>query len=92
LHVFVWQLGGHHLLDNGVKIPRKLKGALALVMLGVSPMVLYPLGLIALLVSFFVGGGAAAPALAVTGLVLLSPIIMLLGIALMFALHGYKGG
>jgi hypothetical protein len=91
LHVVAFQLDGYRILDRK-GIPRRLRGALAVLMLCASPMVLYPLGLIALLVSLFSGGGAAAPALAVSGLVLLSPIILLLAIALMFALHGYKGG
>jgi hypothetical protein len=55
-------------------------------------MVLYPLGALAVLVAMLTGGGAAAPALTVAGLLMLSPIFAILLVALMFILSGYKGG
>ena len=92
IHLVMWQLGGINILDRMPRWPRKAKAAVALVALAAGPMVLYPLGAIAVLVAIFSGGGAAAPALTVTGLLMLSPIIAMVVIALMFALSGYKGG
>ena len=91
LHLVLWQLGGIKLLDRTRGWPRPVLAAVALAALAASPMVLYPLGLIAIAVALF-SGGAAGPALAVTGGLMLSPIIALLVIALMFVLGGYKGG
>ena len=92
VHLLVFQLEGVRLLDRIRDWPKPLIKAVALLMLAASPMALYPLGAIAVLVAIFSGGGAAAPALTVTGLLMLSPIFALLLIALMFALSGYKGG
>jgi hypothetical protein len=92
IHLVMFQLNGIMLLDRLPRRPRQLKAAVALIALAASPMVLYPLGAIAVLVAIFSGGGAAAPALTVTGLLMLSPILALLLIAVMFALSGYKGG
>ena len=89
LHLVMWQLGGFRILD---RLPRRLKAPVALIALAASPMVLYPLGALAVLVAIFSGGGAAAPALTVTGLLMLSPIFALVLIAILFALSGYKGG
>lgn len=91
LHLFFWQLGGINLIDRFPAAPRQAKAAVALIALGASPMVLYPLGLLAVAASFF-AGGAATPALAVSGVLLLSPIIAIVLIALMFILSGRKGG
>src|SRR4051794_8674757 len=67
LHVMFWQLG-FGVLDRATRWPRPLALPIALLALATSPMVLYPLGAIAVLVSLFAGGGAATPALAVSGL------------------------
>jgi hypothetical protein len=87
VHLVLWQLGGIRLLD---RLPQ-LRGSLALLALAASPIVLYPLGLVAIAVSVF-AGGTASPALALTGTLMLSPIIALVLIALMFILGRYKGG
>jgi hypothetical protein len=65
--------------------PRWFKAAIAYAGLASSPLTLYPLGLLAVIVALF-SGGAAGPALAVSGLLMLSPILAILGIGLMFAL------
>jgi hypothetical protein len=92
IHLVMWQLDGIKLLDRLPHWPRQLKGVVALIALAAGPMVLYPLGAIAVLVAIFSGGGAAAPALTVTGLLMLSPIFAIILVALMFALSRYKGG
>ena len=92
LHLIFWQLEGIKLLDRARKVARPLAVAVAYVALACSPMVLYPLGAIAVLVALVSGGGAATPALAVSGLLMLSPIFALVIIALMFMASGYKGG
>jgi hypothetical protein len=92
VHLVVFQLEGVRLLDRIRDWPKPLIKTIALLMLAASPMVLYPLGVIALLVAIFSGGGAAGPVLTVTGLLMLSPIIVLILIALMFIASGYKGG
>ena len=83
--------GGIKLLDRSKTLPKPMRTFVALSALAASPMVLYPLGLIAVAVALF-SGGAAGPALAVTGGLMLSPIIAMLAIALLFVLSGYKGG
>ncbi len=90
VHLVLWQLGGISLLDR-VPGRRRLKAAVALVALAASPMVLYPLGLVAVALSLF-AGGTASPALAVTGTLVLSPLLALGLIAAMFILGRYKGG
>ncbi|MFL6735320.1 MAG: hypothetical protein ACJ8EY_11590 [Sphingomicrobium sp.] len=84
IHLFFWQLEGIRLIDRARKLAKPLAIAVAYLALASSPMVLYPLGLLAVVVSLFGGGGAAAPALAVTGTLMLSPIIAIILIALMF--------
>lgn len=91
IHVLAFQLDGIRWLTASPRLPQKLRAAAALIALCASPMVLYPLGLLAIAVSLF-SGGAASPALAVTGLVLLLPIIAIGVILLMFIAGGYKGG
>lgn len=92
IHLVMWQLGGVRLLERMRSWPKPLVKVIALLLLAASPMVLYPLGAIAVLVAIFSGGGAAAPALTVTGLLMLSPILLMLVIALMFIVHGRKRG
>ena len=92
LHLFFWQLGGIKLVDAAKRVAKPLAILLVFLALGTSPLVLYPLGLVAVLVALATGGGAATPALAVSGLLMLSPIILILAIALMFMASGYKGG
>ena len=92
LHLVFWQLDGIRLLDRGRGLPKPLKIVIAYTALGSSPMVLYPLGAIAIVVALVSGGGAATPALAVSGLLMLSPIFAIVIIALMFMASGYKGG
>jgi hypothetical protein len=92
IHLVMWQLGGMNHLNQARGSPRALQVAVALIALGSSPLVIYPVGALAVLVAIFSGGGAAAPALTVTGLLMLSPIILLLLIALLFVASGYKGG
>jgi hypothetical protein len=91
IHVVMWQLEGSRLLGRMRGWPRPVAVSVALVALAASPMVLYPLGLIAVAVSLF-SGGASAPALAVSGVLLLSPLILLFLIAMMFVIGGHKGG
>ena len=91
IHVVMWQLEGIKLLDRMRGWPKPATASVALIALAASPMVLYPLGLIALAVSLF-SGGASAPALAVSGVLLLSPIILLFLIAMMFVIGGHKRG
>jgi hypothetical protein len=91
VHVLAFQLDGIRWLTSSSRLPPKLRAAAALVALCASPMVLYPLGLLALAMSL-VAGGTASPALAVTGLVMLLPIIAIGVIALMFIAGRYKGG
>jgi hypothetical protein len=92
IHLVVWQLDGVRLLSRMRGWPKAIATPVALLMLAASPMVLYPLGALAVLVAILSGGGAAAPALTVAGLLMLSPIFAILLIALMFILSGYKGG
>jgi CheY-like chemotaxis protein len=92
LHLVFFQLDGIRILDRIRHWPKPFKLTLVLLAMAASPLVLYPVGLIAILVAIFAGGGAAAPALAVTGTLMLSPIIAIFVIALMFMLSGYKGG
>ena len=92
IHLFFWQLGGIKLLDRARRLPRPLAIVIAYAALASSPMVLYPLGALAVVVALFAGGGAATPALAVSGLLMLSPIFLIVGIGLLFVLSGYKGG
>jgi hypothetical protein len=91
LHLILWQLGGVKLLDRMRSWPKPIIAAATLLMLASSPMVLYPLGLLAVVLAAF-AGGIAGPALAVTGTVMLLPIFLLVGIALLFVISGYKGG
>ena len=85
LHLVLWHLGGIKLIDELRSWPKPLQMPLVFLGLGTSPIVLYPLGLLALLVALF-SGDVAGPALAVTGVVMLSPIIAIVGIAVMFML------
>ena len=92
VHLLVWQLDGARLLSRMRNWPKAIVTPVALLMLASSPMVIYPLGALAVLAAMLSGGGAAAPALTAAGLLMLSPIFAILLIALMFVLSGYKGG
>lgn len=92
LHLIFWQLEGIRLLDRARKFPRPVAIVIAYTALACSPMALYPLGAIAIVMALVSGGGAATPALAVSGLLMLSPIFAIVIIALMFMASGYKGG
>jgi hypothetical protein len=89
IHLLFWQWEGTKRI-GGSSWPRPLKVTMMLVALAASPMVLYPLGLIAVGASLF-AGGSATPALAVSGGLMLSPLILLFLIALMFVLGRRKG-
>ncbi len=90
-HVVVFQLEGLHLFDRIRTWPRPLAVPAALLAMAATPMVLYPLGLLALGVAL-VAGPPAAPALAVSGLLVLSPLIAIAVIALMVVVGRHKGG
>jgi hypothetical protein len=85
LHLVFFQLDGMRLLERTRGWPRALRAAALCLALAASPMVLYPLGLIAIAVSLF-AGGAATPALAVAGGLMLAPIVLILGLGLLMAL------
>jgi hypothetical protein len=85
LHLVFFHLGGTRLLELMRGWPRPFQAVVAYVALAASPMVLYPLGLIALAVSLF-AGGAATPALAVAGGLMLAPIVLILGLGMLMAL------
>ena len=89
LHLVFFHLNGIKVLDRIRGWPRPLKSIVAIVALAASPMLLYPLGLIAIGVSLF-AGDAATPALAVTGGLMLSPIIAIVLLGVMFALGRHK--
>lgn len=89
LHLWFYHLNGTAVLHRMRGWPRPIQGAVAMVALAASPMLLYPLGLMAIAVSLF-AGDAATPALAVTGLLMLSPIIAIVLLGLMFALSRHK--
>jgi hypothetical protein len=89
LHLVFWQLNGMRVLDRMKGWPRPTRASVAMVGLAASPMTLYPLGLLAVVVALF-SGGVATPALAVTGVLMLSPILAIVVLGLMFTVSRHR--
>jgi hypothetical protein len=82
LHVVFWQLSGHSWWS---RLPRPMDRVLTLLALATAPVVLYPVGMIAVVAAFSIGG-AAWPALATAGALILSPIVAIVLLGVAFAL------
>ena len=90
IHLVLWRLGGIRLLQRMQQWPRPVRASFGLLAMAASPMVLYPLGLLAVIVALVTDGGAGS-ALAVAGGLMILPVIAIFAVGLLFALSRTKG-
>jgi hypothetical protein len=90
VHLVLWQFGAISVVERVKRWPRPLAVAFGLLAMASSPMAIYPLGLLAVVVAL-ITGGTAGSALGVAGGLMILPVVAIFAIGLLFALSRHKG-